>query len=141
LMASLDREVTVHAAGVGTIAGALRRVADGWFLVRAGSHDWIVRTASVTAIGGAATRSVPEVAWSPVTRLGLGSALRRLAEARSSVIVHLTDGSRHAGVLHRSGRDFVEVAIGQHDSPHGDALTEHVVLVSHAAVAAIQSRE
>ena len=35
---------------------------------------------------------MPEVAWSPVARLGLGSALRRLAEAGERCVLHLADG-------------------------------------------------
>ena len=88
LMASLDREVVLHLVGGGTVAGTLARVGTGWCLVR-GAQDWVVRTAAVLVVGGASERSVPEVAWPAVTRLGLGSALRRV------------------------GADFVEAGLGE----------------------------
>ncbi|MDO9456131.1 hypothetical protein [Nocardioides sp.] len=132
LMASLDRDLTLHVTGVGAVAGRLERVARGWCLLAGLGQDWVVRLAAVAAVDGAADRAVPEVAWSPVTRLGLGSALRRLADAGERCVVHRTDGARHDGVLRRVGQDFVEVLEG--DPPR-------VTLVAFEAVAAIQSRE
>ena len=85
---------------------------------------------AVAAVGGASPRSVPEVAWSPITRLGVGSALRRLAEAGERCVVHRVDGGRSDGVVRRVGQDFceLEVAAGRVD------------LVAFSAVAAVQSR-
>ena len=81
-------------------------------------------------VHGASPRSVPEVAWSPVTRLGLGSALRRLADAGERCLVHLVDGGRYEVMLTRVGQDFVE----------GSAVGGRHVLVAFSALAAVQSR-
>src|SRR5688572_30497120 len=81
LMASVECEVTLDVLGVGPVTGRLDRVADGWCLVSGAAQDWIVVLATVNVVHGVADRSVPEVAWSPVARLGLGSALRRLADS------------------------------------------------------------
>lgn len=132
LMASADTAVTLHVTGVGALAGTLERVATGWCLLGAGGQDWVVRTAAVAAVDGAADRAVPEVAWPPVARLGIGSALRRLADAGERCVVHRTDGARHDGTLRRVGQDFVEVL-------EGDPV--RVTLVAVASIAAIQSRE
>jgi hypothetical protein len=89
-----------------------------------------VRLPAVTAVEGASERSVPEVAWSPVSRLGLGSALRRLADTGTECRLHAMDGSVRDARLVRVGSDFVEAVIGE----------GRVVLVARDALAAVQSR-
>jgi hypothetical protein len=132
LAASLDREVTLYVTGVGPLAGRLERVAHGWCLLAGAGQDWIVRLAAVAAVDGASDRAVPEVAWSPVARLGLGSPLRRLADTASRCVVHRLDAGRHEGTLRRVGQDFAEVLEGE---------PPRVTLVAFAAIAAVQSRD
>lgn len=110
LMASLDREVAIEVRGVGQVTGTLQRVGADWCLVSGSGQDWMVRLAALTRVRGASERSVPEVAWSPLAGLGLGSALRRIADARDACLVHLLDGAQHEVLLTRIGRDFVEAA-------------------------------
>ncbi|MCW2767094.1 MAG: hypothetical protein JWO11_3053 [Nocardioides sp.] len=131
LMASVDRDVTLDVAGVGAVAGRLERVAAGWCLLRGPAQDWVIALASVAAVHGASERSLPEVAWPAVTRLGLGSALRRLAEAEERCVLHLVDGGRHEGVPTRVGADFVEVRVAP----------DRLALVSFAVLAAVQSHD
>lgn len=130
LAASLETEVRLEVAGVGAVAGVLERVAEGWCLLRGPAQDWIVCLPAVGAVEGASDRSVPEVAWSPTARLGLGSALRRLADAGGRCVLHLRDGSRYDAVPRRVGADFVEVSVG----------ADRTLLVALSALAAIQSR-
>lgn len=134
LMASLHHELTLDVVGVGPVAGRLERMGDGWCLVRAAATDWVVVQDAVAAVQGGSDRAVPEAAWSPLTRLGLGSALRGLAEAQVRCVVHRRDGVRHEGLLERVGGDFVEVR------PESGAA-EGVRLVSYAALAAVASRD
>jgi hypothetical protein len=131
LMATTGDEVGVDVRGVGLLTGTLERVGSGWFLLRGPAQDWVVPLASVQALHGASARSLPELAWPPVARLGLATALRRLADAAERCVLHLVDGSRHEAVLLRVGADFVEVRVA------GD----RAVLVALAAVAAVQSRD
>lgn len=131
LMASVGREVTLELLGVGTVAGRVDRVATGWCLVCGPGQDWVVRFQAITALHGASRRGHPEVAWSPLARLGLGGALRRLADLAEPCSLHLVDGHRHDGTLLRVGADFVETAVGEGG---------HVVLVAFAHLAAVQSR-
>lgn len=130
LLASVGSEVAVDVRGVGRVEGVLDRVGDGWCLVHGSGQDWLLRTAAVSLVRGASLRAVPDVAWSPVTRLGLGSALRRLADAGERCLFHLVDATVHEGVPVRVGADFVEArsADGQR------------VLVGYAALAAVQRR-
>lgn len=131
LAASLEREVAVEVLGAGTLTGRLERVGTGWCLLHGAGQDWVVRHDAVVAVHGASERSLPEVAWSPLTRLGVGGALRRLAESGEPCSVHVVDGRRHDGVLERVGSDFVEVSAGE---------ARRQVLVAFAALAAVQSR-
>jgi hypothetical protein len=131
LMASLDTEVTVTVAGVGALEGTLRRVADSWLLVSAREQDWVVRTAAVQAVESVSVRAIPEIAWSPLARLGFGSALRRIAEGGERCVVWLTDGTRLDGTLRRVGQDFCEVVTGEQ---------RRTVLTSFDWIAAAQSR-
>ena len=89
-----------------------------------------MRTESIAVVHGASPRSVPEVAWSPVTRLGLGSALRRLADAGERCVIHLVDGGRHDVVLTRVGKDFAE----------GTDDAGRTRLVAFSVLSAVQSR-
>ncbi len=132
LAASLDTEVSLHVCGVGRLRGRLERVATGWCLLVAPGQQWVVRHAAIAAVDGASERAVPEVAWSPIARLGLGSALRRLADAGERCVVRRTDGGSHDGMLRRVGQDFVEVVEGLGDNAH-------VGLVAFESLATVQS--
>ena len=135
LMASVGTDVTLDVAGVGPVAGRLDRLGDGWCLVSGASQDWVLLVAAVGLVHGAADRSVPEVAWSPVARLGVGSALRRLADSGERCVLRLRDGSVRDGVIRRVGHDFVEVVEGV-EGVEGKVL----LLVAFAQLAAVQSR-
>ena len=133
LMASLGSDVGLDVHGVGAVRGRLDRVGDGWCLVRgsppSGARDWIVRTGAIALMEDASPRSVPEVAWPPAAALGLGSPLRRLADAGVPCLVRRTDGTRLEGALRRVGADFVEVEMG----------SGRRALVRFDALAAVQS--
>ncbi|MCR1782061.1 hypothetical protein KVF89_05900 [Nocardioides carbamazepini] len=131
LMATVGGEVTLGVLGIGSVTGTLQRVADGWLLLASGDHDWVVALAALTTVEGASPRSVPAVAWSPFTRLGLASALRRIAEAGEPCLLHLRDGGLHNGVVRRVGADFCELVVGE---------GRRTVLVAFSALAAARSR-
>lgn len=131
LMASASTEITLGVTGVGPLTGTVDRVAGDWVLLSAGQHDWVVSIEAVTTVERASVRSIPEVAWSPLTRLGLGSALRRIAEAGERCLLHLRDGSHHEGTLRRVGADFCELVEGE---------DRRMLLVPFTALAAAQSR-
>ncbi|WP_457205499.1 hypothetical protein [Nocardioides sp. P5_C9_2] len=130
LVASVGSTLGLEVAGVGRVDGELRRTGEGWCLVSGHRQDWIIRTARIHVVHGCSERSVPEVAWSPLQRLGVGSALRRLAESRARCLVHLADGAQHEAVVRRVGQDFVEV-----ETPADARL-----LVAFDGIAAVQSR-
>lgn len=131
LMASVDRDVVLDVRGVGPVSGRLQRVGPDWCLVHGAAQDWVVRLAAAKSFEGASDRSLPEVAWSPVSRLGLGSALRRLADTRSDCRLHCVDGTVWDTHLTRVGSDFVEAQVGE----------GRVLLLAWEALSAVQSRD
>ena len=98
LMASAGRAVALDVRGVGRLEGTLERVGRRLVPARgARRRTGSCRPPRSGASHGASERSVPEVAWSPVARLGLGSALRRLADAGERCVLHLLDGGAARG--------------------------------------------
>ncbi|EON24714.1 MULTISPECIES: hypothetical protein [Nocardioides] len=131
LVASLGSHLALTVAGVGRIEGELQRLGAGWCLLSGHAQDWIVRTPRIEVVQGASQRSVPEVAWSPLHKLSVSSALRRLAESQVRCVVHVGDAGQHEAVVRRVGADFVEI------STPGDER----VLISYDAISAVQSRD
>lgn len=131
LMASVGAEVVLQVEGVGAVTGMLKRVAEGWCLVEGSSTQWLVRTPAVLSARGLGRRSVPEAAWPVTAKLGLGSALRRVAEAGEECRVCLRDGTAYDVRLARVGADFVEATAGD---------TREPVLHLFGGIAAIQQR-
>jgi hypothetical protein len=132
LAASVGAPLRLEVRGVGGVAGRLTRVGAGWCLMEGPGSDWVVAIPAVVAVSGASDRSLPEVAWSPIARLGLGSALRRIADAGEPCTIRLVDGSVLEARLRRVGADFVEAVVGEEP---------RVVLVAFGSLAAVQSRE
>lgn len=130
LMASVDTALTLDILGAGPVRGLLQRVGPDWCLVHGSAQDWVVRLAAVHDVHGASPRSIPELAWSPVSRLGFGSALRRVADSAQPCRVHGIDGTVRDAVLTRVGADFVEATTGAGRS----------ALLALGSVAAVQSR-
>jgi hypothetical protein len=130
LMASVGREVVLQVEGVGPVAGTLRRVADGWSLVAGPRGEWLVRAAAVASARGLSERSVPVEAWPATARLGLGSALRRIASSGQPCRLLLRDGTAHTVRLARIGADFVEARVGEN--------AREVTVFAWAGLAAVQ---
>jgi hypothetical protein len=130
LHASVGGRLTVTLRGVGTVQGDLLRVGADWFLLASTAQEWMVRVAALRAARGVAGGAIAAPARPVTARLGIGSALRRVADAGGEVTVLGQDGSGTSGRLRRVGADFVELA----GSGPG-ATTE---LVPFAAMAAVR---
>lgn len=130
LMAAVEREVALDVDAVGRLEGRLTRVASEWVMLAVGTAEWVVPLAAVTSAQLDTDRSVPEVAWSAVARrLGLRSALRRLAESGERCATHTREGGVFQGRIERVGQDFVEVQV----SATGTRL------IALSAIAGVQS--
>lgn len=132
LVASVGTELGLEVRGAGLLAGTLERVGTGWCHLRGPGQEWVVHLPAVAVVHDASPRSVPEVAWPATSRLTVGSALRRLADAGERCVVRTADGGAHDGTLARVGADFVEVRTGS---------AGRLVLVAFTALAAVQSRD
>lgn len=130
LMATVGTSVALELPGLGRVAGELQRVGEDWCLLAGSAADWVVPLRHVQAVRAASSRSVPEVAWSPVHRLGLRSALRRLADAGVSSLVHLVGAGPLEAEVERVGQDFAEVR----------TASGEIQLVPYAAIVAVQDR-
>ncbi len=133
LHGSTGARVQVDVTGLGSLDGTVLRTGDGWCLLAVGGREWIVVIAAATALRGLAEGGVGERARPLTGRLGLGSALRGVAESGGEVVLHLRDGAVTRGVLGRVGADFVEVRPG---SDPGQAAGAAAVL-PFAAIAAL----
>lgn len=110
LMAIREGEVALQVSGPGRVMGRLSRVTETWCLVEGSGQEWLVPLAAVGLVEGLTARSVAREARPITARLGLGSALRRVAATRIECRIWLRDGSTRDGQLGRVGADFVELA-------------------------------
>jgi hypothetical protein len=111
--ASVGSRVRLAVGGLGTVEARLCAAGSDWCLLSTAApgvgREWLVRLAAVTTAEGLSERAVPEAARPVTSRLGLGSALRRVAESREPVQIVRLDGAVTRGRLRRVGADFVEV--------------------------------
>jgi small nuclear ribonucleoprotein (snRNP)-like protein len=132
--ASTNQLVRVRLLGGRSVTGRLAQSGRDWMLLEDDpGHEWVVPQTSVATVSGLSTRSLNEDAWPLHVRLSLRSILRRIAQARSEIVVHLTDGSQFEGRLGRVGKDFVEVYPAAVPVRAAEA-------VPNVAIAAIQGR-
>ncbi|MPZ60799.1 MAG: hypothetical protein GEU93_05790 [Propionibacteriales bacterium] len=111
LRASLGREVLLTLANGQRVSGELRRVGADFVLIGGGRVELLAVVSSVVAVSGLADQSrTAEQAGPVATRLGIGSALRRIARDRLPVSVALVAGGEVHGTPRRVGADFVEIA-------------------------------
>jgi hypothetical protein len=128
LHASVGSRLHVDVTGLGTLDGSLTRVGQGWCLLDVSGQGWLVALPAVVSVRGLAGGGVAPEARPVAARLGLGSALRGLAEGRGEVVLHRLDGQTLRGLLARVGLDFVEVG-----------TRERVDVVPFGAVAAVRA--
>ena len=133
LHASTGAAVQVDVTGLGSLDGRVLRTGDGWCLLAVAGREWIVVLDAVTALRGLRDGGVGAAARPLTARLGLGSALRGVAESGSEVVLHRRDGAVLRGDVARVGADFVELR------PTVDAgAAAGVVVLPFAAVAALR---
>ncbi|MDP5227222.1 MULTISPECIES: hypothetical protein [Arthrobacter] len=95
-------------------AGTLRKVGNGWLILDAGTHDWLIPTDGILCLEGLSRRSAPEAA-SVWQGRGLGAALRMISRDRSPVRVFLGYGgtcpAERLGVIAGVGADHLELSV------------------------------
>lgn len=136
LHGSLGRPLVLGVAGIGNVEGTLARVGADWVLVETSPQEWIVRLDALTHFRGLSDQALDEPHRPVAARVGLGSALRGVAESRSTVVVHRVDGLLARGQLRRVGADFVELWVTE----HGEAWSTegHVEVLPFGSIAAVR---
>jgi hypothetical protein len=139
LHASVQATVRFTVTGAGHVEGTLSRVGADWCLLHADDTgaEWIVRTAAIRFARGLSDRAIVEPARPALARLGLGSVLRGVADARETVVVHHLDGAHTRGGVARVGADFLELLpeVTEQPSPQGQ-IAPH--LLPFAGIAAVR---
>ena len=130
-LASTGSRLLVAVAGVGSLDAVLARAGAGWWLLDDGRQEWLVAVPAVGSVRGLSSRAVAPEARPVTSRLGLGSALRQLADAGGSAVLHGRDALVVRGALERVGADFVDVRTG--------VGRGHLVTCPFEALAAVRS--
>jgi hypothetical protein len=127
------------AAGV-TVSGRIARVGTQWLLIdEAAGREALVVIAAIESVAGLGRLSaVPGSIGVVESRLGLAHALRGLARDRSTVRVHLVDGSVLDGTIDRVGADFFELATHAAGELRRRTQVQDVLVVATAALVAVR---
>lgn len=129
LHASLGSTISLDTAA-GHLRGRLARVGAGWGLVVTEVGEAVFSLAAVRRVRGLDARSYPEQVRPVVTKVGLGSALRALAEEGVPAAVADVSGTVYRGRIARVGADFLEL----------DDLEGGGGVIPFAAVATVRRR-
>jgi hypothetical protein len=140
LHASVGRSVRLGVSGLGPVEARLARVGEGWCLLANSATEWLIRTAAIRSARGLSQHGRMEPARPLTARLGLTSALRGVAETRSSVVVHHLDATSQRGLLGRVGADFVELAVGDDAAAAAPVGVVEVVPFCHLAAVLTSAR-
>ena len=139
LHASTGRRAVLVVAGIGHIEATIVRVGVDWLLADDGRHEWILRTAALAHARGLSEMAVGEQNRPLPARVGVGSALRSVAESRAAVVLHRLDGGSVRGQLRRVGADFVELWVSEHAEAWTAGPEGHVEVVPFGAMAAVRA--
>ena len=126
---SVGASVELVVSGAGAVRGRLARTGRDWCLLssdEAAGTELVVSLRGLLGVRGLAPRAAPERTRPISSRLGLASALRRVAAEDDPVVLVRSDGELRRGRLARVGADFVELV--------GDAGRVEVVPMAVIAV-------
>ena len=136
LAAARDEPVALTVRVVGSLAGRVLEVGDGWLLLATEVRGQaLVPFAAVTGVSGLPLRVDGRATG---RRLGFGYALRGLSRDRSTVLVTDLDGAVLSGTIDAVGRDVLELSEHAPDLPR---RAEHVTgrrLVPFSAVVLVR---
>ena len=140
LRAAVGAPVRLEVAGALRLHGELSRVGADWMLLdESAGRESLVPLAAVGTVSGLGRLStVPGTEGPVLARLSLRSALRGLARDRSTVRMHLVDGTVRDATLDRVGSDFVEVALHPAGEARRRSEVRDIQLVPFSAIAAVR---
>jgi hypothetical protein len=137
LRAAQGDAVRVAVTSEHRLAGRLARVGADFLLLEAPPHEYLVPTQAVVTVEGVGASALSaEAAGAVASRLGLGSALRRVAGDRAVVSVVSVTGVAVSGRVQRVGADFLELAVTS--GPEPEARAQQRLLVPFTALALVR---
>jgi hypothetical protein len=98
-----------------------------------------LRIAALAHVRGLSEQAVGEQHRPVPARVGVGSALRSVAESRAAVVLHRLDGALVRGQLRRVGADFVELWVSEHAEAWRPGPEGHVEVVPFSGLAAVRA--
>ena len=137
---AVGSDVGLGLGGAGTVSGRLLATGPDWLLLRADSGpECLVALSAVDWVSGlSGLAAEPDSGGAVHARLGLGYALRRIAQERSPVTVVLRDGAQLTGTVDRVGADHVDLAVHPLDEPRRPGAVTAVRTVLMAALAMVR---
>lgn len=130
--------LSVWCAGPGLLRGTVDDLGEGWVLLSGGrGGQALVPLGSVRAVEGLEPRA--DLTAAGRRRFGLGHALRALARDRAAVRIVDVDGTVREGHLVQVGADVIDLREHPVDVPGRATTARAVVVIPHAAIAAVLS--
>lgn len=142
LRGAVGRVLELSVAGLGPLAGEVRRVGPGWLMVDVvGGSPAVVSARFVTGardlpmatreeLGAATANAAP----------GLVPVLRVLSRDRTVTAVVLATGATYTGTVDRVGTDYFDLAEHSLDEPRRASVIRGVRTIPTSAVAALRPR-
>lgn len=132
LRANVGQVATLAVDGAGTVTGLIEAAETDWIRVAAAGGRCYIAVGKIGIVTGLAEAGSAPQDSIAVAR-GWTQVLRQLAVAGRPVSIALADGSRHGGMITRSGSDHVDVA-RMSDSQAG---FDRPVTIATRAIAAV----
>lgn len=132
--------IGVGLGAAGVVNGQLLTSGPDWLLLRADAGaECLIPLGSVDWVSGLSAMAADPDSVSVVeSRLGLGYALRRVAQERAAVTVVFRDGTHLTGTIDRVAADHVDLAVHPADEVRRAAAVTAVRSVLVAAIAMLR---
>ncbi|MHA7281672.1 hypothetical protein [Arthrobacter sp. TMS2-4] len=139
LLGQVGRPLGLSTRGGRSLEGILTNVGSEWIAVAVEGRSVIVPLSSLHLLRGLG-REVGRPLSGVGARLGLGSALRVLSRDRAQVMLWtVAPPSRHAGLIHRVGTDFVDLGTAGPERGRRPAQGRDILTVPLASIDTVDS--
>ena len=137
--AHVGSPVQLGVTGASTVSGALLDATQEWLLVEERSgREVLVPTTACLWLRGLGRASEVVARESVARRLGLGAALRSLAQQRVVVRLQLADGAQATGTIDRVHADHLDLAEHPSDEPRRRDAVRGVRTVPFRAIGVVR---
>lgn len=139
LRSFLGHQLEVRLLGGTAVQGRLAHTGNGWLMLEAEGHEYLITDNGMAAITLAGTELPAGAEAETEPGLGLGGALRALVRDRCRVRIYCIDGTIIGeGTLDRAARDFVQLAVHERDQYRRTPAVRRMQLIPIAVIAAVR---